>query len=118
MTGRTDRERLADARRFIVQVQGHAGGLDAETLAQAPQPLHAALYGLTVIGEALSYVSPTIKALAPEIRWRSMTSMRNILVHAYWQVDLTIVADVVENELPRLDGALVDLQRRIEISDA
>jgi len=36
--------------------------------------------------------------------------MRNIIVHSYWQIDLGIIADVIEN---RLDPLITELERLI-----
>jgi hypothetical protein len=72
-------------------------GLSADILADASQ--HAALYNLVVIGEALNKVSAEVKSAAPILRWRATGNLRNVVVHAYWQVDLEIIADVIEKRL-------------------
>lgn len=114
---RSDRDRLHDARAFIEHARVH-GGRSGDDLAADLGPAHAAIYALAVIGEALGWLRADVKNLAPEVPWRAVKDMRNRLIHSYWAVDLTIVADVIENELPRLDLALADLQRQLEISDA
>lgn len=39
---------------------------------------------------------------APKIPWSQIVGMRNRLVHAYFQVDLAIVWEIVEGDLPPL----------------
>jgi uncharacterized protein with HEPN domain len=73
-----------------------------EVLADATQPQHATLYALMVVGEALGKVSPEVKGVAPDLPWRPIVSLRHILVHAYWQVDLEIIADVLASDLEPL----------------
>ncbi|MGD0025979.1 MAG: HepT-like ribonuclease domain-containing protein [Xanthobacteraceae bacterium] len=107
---RSDFERLCDARDFARYAQDNAGGLSAECLADAKQPQHAALYDLAIIGETLNKVSVAVKSAAPSMEWKLIADLRNLIVHAYWQIDLEIIADVIQN---RLDPLIVELDRLI-----
>jgi uncharacterized protein with HEPN domain len=109
---RSDLERLRDAREFARYAQDNAGGLRPHTLAQATQPQHAALYDLAIIGETLNKVSVGIKSSAPDLEWREFYDLRNFIVHAYWQLDLEIIADVIEN---RLDPLIAELDKLIAL---
>lgn len=107
---RSDVDRLRDAREFARYARDDAGGLTADVLAEAGQPQRAALYDLAIVGEALNKVSSEIKSAAPALPWRPLADLRNFIVHAYWQIDLEIVADVMEN---RLDHIVAELDRLI-----
>lgn len=106
---RSDLDRLQDARDFAISAQFNAGGLSADTLASAPQPQHAALYNLAVVGEALSKVSAEVRSAAPDLGWREIVDLRNFIVHAYWQIDLEIIADVIKNRIDQLVKQLEEL---------
>jgi uncharacterized protein with HEPN domain len=114
---RSDLDRLRDAREFVRYAQDNAGGLSAEVLADAKQPQHAALYDLVVIGETLNKVSAEVKSAAPALEWRLVADLRNLIVHAYWQIDLDIIADVIKNRLDPLSGKLDSLIAFIERSE-
>ena len=45
--------------------------------------LSALVRELAIIGEASSRLSPEFKARYPEVEWRDIVQMRNILIHAY-----------------------------------
>jgi uncharacterized protein with HEPN domain len=111
---RSDLDRLHDAREYARDAQDNAGGLSADVLAEARQPQHAALFDLIVIGEALNGVSAGIKSLSPDLPWQSIIDLRNFIVHAYWQIDLEIIADVVKN---RLDPLIADLTSLIQLAE-
>lgn len=96
--------------RFARCAQDDAGGLSAAVLADAKQPQYAALYDIAIIGETLNKVSAEIKSVAPEIEWRLVSDLRNIIVHAYWQIDFNIIANVIEN---RIDPLIAELDRLI-----
>jgi uncharacterized protein with HEPN domain len=107
---RSDLEGLHDAREFARYAQNNAAGLAAHALAEATQPQHAALYDLAVIGETLNKVSIEVKSATPGIEWREFYDLRSFIVHAYWQLDLEIVADVINS---RLDPLIAELGRLI-----
>jgi uncharacterized protein with HEPN domain len=111
---RSDLDRLRDARDFARPAFSHATGLSADVLAQAWQPQHAALYALTIIGEALSRIPADLRSAAPAIQWDAIVALRNHLVHAYWQIDLEIIAGIVEN---RIHPLLSELEKLIVLVD-
>ena len=55
-----------------------------------------------IVGEAANRVSSEDQARHPTIPWKQLTSMRNLLVHGYDQVDLDILWEVVRGDLPAL----------------
>lgn len=57
---------------------------------------------LMVIAEAARRVSETTRQTLPNISWQEINGMRNRLVHEYEDVNLNIVWDVVQNEIPTL----------------
>ena len=107
---RSDLECLRDARDFAQFAQGNAGGLSGDILAGARQPQHAALFDLVIIGETLNKVSTEVQKAAPNLPWRQIADLRNIIVHSYWLIDLEIIADVIKN---RLDPLIEELERLI-----
>lgn len=109
---RSDLERLRDACDFARFARSNAGGLSAEVLAEADQPQHAALFNLAIIGEALNKVSVQVKSAAPDIPWREVVDLRNMIVHSYWQIDLEIIADVIKY---RLDPLVEELEHLIAV---
>jgi uncharacterized protein with HEPN domain len=55
---------------------------------------------LEIIGEAARRVSPATRDAYPDLPWASMTGMRNFLIHEYGDIDLGIVWDTVQTNLP------------------
>ncbi len=62
----------------------------------------AVIRNLEVIGEAVRSLPLELKRRYPEIPWRSITALRNVLIHEYFGVDLDIVWRVVQRRLPAL----------------
>lgn len=57
---------------------------------------------LFVIAEAARRVSETTRQTLPNISWQEINKVRNRLVHDYDNVDLNIVWDVIQNQIPAL----------------
>jgi len=62
----------------------------------------AVIRRLEIIGEAAGRVSGATTTKFPNLPWKKMVSMRNIMIHEYEDVDLDIVWDTVQNDLPPL----------------
>jgi uncharacterized protein with HEPN domain len=61
---------------------------------------------LEIIGEAARRLSPEAKNLFSEVPWALVTAMRNILIHDYDDVDLDVVWDTTQRDLPPLIARL------------
>ena len=57
---------------------------------------------LVDILESARWVSPETRSKYPEIEWREMTGMRNLVIHEYDVVDIAQVWDTVRNQLTPL----------------
>ena len=55
---------------------------------------------LEIIGEAVKNIPASFKANHPDIPWKQMAGMRDILIHEYFDVDLFLTWSVVQRELP------------------
>ena len=61
---------------------------------------------IELIGEAASRVTKESRDLHPEIPWNVIITMRNRLIHAYFDIDLDRVWDTVTDDLPPLITSL------------
>lgn len=64
---------------------------------------------LEVVGEAAGRVTEQTRNRHPGIPWPKIIGMRNRLVHAYFEVDLSKVWDTVQDEIPHLIALLEPL---------
>ena len=69
----------------------------------------AVIRRLEIIGEATGRVSVATTTKFQNLPWKKMVSMRNIMIHEYEDVDLGIVWDTVQNDLPPLITSLEPL---------
>jgi|SRR3972149_8062897 len=57
---------------------------------------------IEIIGEAARRLSQKTRDKHPQIPWREITSMRNLVIHEYDVVDIGQVWDTVQNKIPPL----------------
>lgn len=69
----------------------------------------AVLRNFEVIGEAAKRLGDSYRAAHPEIPWRALAGLRDVLIHQYEGVDQEKVWAIVENELPGLRQAIAGL---------
>jgi uncharacterized protein with HEPN domain len=76
-----------------------------------PMIQDAVIRNLEVLGEAVRRVSADTRSAHPEIPWRQIAGTRDRVIHGYFTVDLEIVWEIVEAELPALRQRLPALLR-------
>lgn len=69
----------------------------------------AVLRNFEVIGEAAKRLDNAYRSAHPGIPWRALAGLRDVLIHQYEGVDLERVWAIVEEGLPDLKRAIVDL---------
>ena len=101
-----DRIRLYHALEAAQKVQRFARGHSRASLShdEGLQLILARL--LEILGEATGSVSPECRSKYPDLPWSSMKAMRNWLAHAYFDINLDILWNVVQEQLGPLIAQL------------
>jgi uncharacterized protein with HEPN domain len=102
---RDSRQYLEDIVEAIGRIHSYVAGMDESSFARDTKTQDAVLRNLEVIGEAVGRLPDTIDASAPEVEWRKIRALRNILVHEYFGINLPIVWDVIQNKLAPVETA-------------
>ncbi|MBD2305251.1 DUF86 domain-containing protein [Chroococcidiopsis sp. FACHB-1243] len=89
-----DRESLIDIANAIKRILRYTDRVGRAELEANDEKLSAILYQITILGEATKRLSLSFRQQHPEIPWREMAGMRDVIVHEYDQLDFDIVWDV------------------------
>jgi len=88
--------------------------LDWDQFAADKKTQHAVVWNLTVLGEAARHVPDSVIQSYPDVPWAKIRGMRNHITHGYDRIQLTIVWNVVTNELAPLIARLRAIHDEVE----
>jgi len=77
-------------------------GMDEAAFAEDDKTQSAVIHRLLVLGESANRVSASFQAWHEEIPWRELIGMRNVLIHCYEEVRLSLVWQAATVSVPRL----------------
>lgn len=97
-----DRVRLVHILEAIREIETSAPGVTEEQLDGDAMLRYGVVKLIEVIGEAANMLTKELRASHPEVPWPLVIGMRNRLVHDYFRIDTSIVAEVVRVHLPAL----------------
>ena len=103
---------MKDDRLYIIHIgeclariaQYVAGG--RETFVHSTLIQDAVLRNLQTIGQSVSRLSETLREAHPEMDWRSIIGLRNVLVHDYLGINLERIWDIIERDVPNLQRTM------------
>jgi uncharacterized protein with HEPN domain len=94
-------------------IADYTAGMDLAAFAADRKTQDAVIRNLEIVGEACNSIAkhdPAFEALHPEVPWRFAYEMRNALAHGYFSVDVSIVWQTVQRDLPTLRAQVIGLQ--------
>lgn len=100
---------LEDILEAIASIREYTAGFSLQTFASDRKTIDAVIRNLEVIGEAVKAVPEPIRARHPEVEWKRVAGLRDILIHQYFGVNVKIVWDIVQNKLPSLEKSIRSL---------
>lgn len=108
---RSTEQRVKDALNAIARCTQYTNALDnASTRQMAADAIER---NLQILGEAVNHLPLDVTRRYPEVPWPQIRGFRNILVHEYFGVEPRVIEDVVQNHLPSLEKALMEIRKEL-----
>jgi len=76
--------------------------------------IEAVVWNLQVIGEAVKNIPREIRSGYPDVPWRDMAGLRDVIVHQYFGIKLDVIWKVVQNDLPRIEEQVSEILDQFE----
>lgn len=94
---------LEDTLEAIGKIRMYTEDLSLKTFSADPKTVDAVVRNLEVIGEAIKKVPEDIRSKRPDLEWKKIAGLRDILIHEYFGIDVEIIWDIVQSKLPVLE---------------
>lgn len=99
---------MKDDRLYLIHMRECGDRIEQYVLGSRDTFMHstliqdAVLRNLQTLGQSAGRLSDTLRDAHPEVNWRGIIGLRNILVHDYLGISLVRIWEIVEHDLPEL----------------
>ena len=100
MSRRTDADFVNDIQEAIQHVRTYIAGMKYEAFVADKKTQDAVIRNIEIIGEATKHISEQTRKINTKIPWKQMAGVRDRLIHHYFGVNIDIVWQIAEFELP------------------
>ena len=97
---------IEDIWEAIQKIQRYVAGLNHDTFIKDDKTIDSVVRNLEIISEAANRLPEDFRAQHPEIEWRKIIGLRNRIVHDYFNIDIEIVWEIIQKDLPNLKSKL------------
>jgi uncharacterized protein with HEPN domain len=105
---------LEDILECIRRIENFTSNLSLEDFKKDIKTQDAVLRNLQVIGEAVKAIPEEIRIENPDIEWKKIAGLRDIITHLYFGLDNAIIWDVIRNKLDPLKAGILKILKSIE----
>ncbi len=89
-----------DILKFCSKIERYIEGLTKEIFEKREMVIDAVLRNLELVGEASNRLTKEFQDKHSNIPWKKLIGLRNIVIHAYSDVDLDIIWDIITKNIP------------------
>ncbi|MDR9416455.1 MAG: DUF86 domain-containing protein [Gracilimonas sp.] len=93
---------LHDILDSIQQIEEYLDGVSKNDFYNNLEKQDAVLRRLEIVGEADKHISDEIRTEYKNIPWRKIAGMRDVIIHEYFGVTLSMIWIVAKRDLPEL----------------
>lgn len=97
---------LDDMRTCCRKVLAYTQGMDRSSFLSDEKTFDAVIRNLEVLGEAGKHVDAKTRRRYPDVDWRAICGLRDVLAHDYFGIDEDVLWDIVSVRIPELSQLL------------
>ena len=108
-----DIDRLRHIEECIINIESYLQGKTFEDMTLNRMCFHAVVYNMMIIGEAANLLTVEFRESHPEVPWRDIVDMRNLLIHGYVTTNASFIWETYINDLPVLKKQVSDYIKQL-----
>ena len=93
---------VEDILESIELIESYVANMNFDNFKNDRKTIDAVVRNLEIIGEAARNISDEIKNKYQNVDWKGMIGLRNRIAHGYFGINLTIIWEILKQELPPL----------------
>lgn len=97
---------LQDIKDSLAQIARYIFGLNKTEFLENQLVQDAVVRNLEIIGEAAKNLPAEFRQGRPQVNWRGLAGLRDVVIHGYFNVDLEMIWEIVYRELPLISKNL------------
>jgi uncharacterized protein with HEPN domain len=97
---------IEDIIKAIENIEEYTRGISFEKFLQSRMLQDAVIRNFEIIGEAVKNIPQEEKGKHKQIDWRGVAGLRDVLIHRYFGVNLSLLWDIIKNKLPDLKNKI------------
>jgi uncharacterized protein with HEPN domain len=98
---------LDDIISSIDKILDYTASMTQEIFVNEDRTFEATVFNLQIIGEASKQIPDEYRNRYPEIPWKEVVGLRNIIVHTYFRLSNDVIWNIIQNELTELRRCIV-----------
>lgn len=105
---------ISDIINAITKIERYIENLDFDTFTQKDMVIDAVVRNLEIIGEAAKNIPENVKEIYPNVPWKRMIGLRNIVIHGYFGVDLDNIWKIINENIPEVKPTIMKILDELE----
>jgi uncharacterized protein with HEPN domain len=101
-----DEQRIAHIKDAIKELEEYCAGVNSVDFKANSMMRFASIKQIEIIGEAARHISDETRSKFPDIAWKEIAGLRNILVHEYFGIDADLIWQIISVDIPELKNKL------------